>query len=107
TFVSIEQKDPNFLDEYARFVHWGQFDEVYLERAEKIITIVADELYRGLILEGRLGGCIDTSMTMGRILDLYGVWNYVVRGSLRMTFPVASGHAPFCFWPIDVDDGSG
>lgn len=58
-------------------------------------------------LEGRLGACIDTSMTMGRILDLYGVRNYVVRGSLRITFPAASGHAPFCFWPVDEDDGSG
>ena len=106
-FVAFEKRDPNFLDEYARFVHWKQFDAAYLERAERIITIVADGLYRGLVIEGRLGACIDTSMTMGRILDLYGVWNYVVRGSLRIMFPAASGHAPFCFWPVDEDDGSG
>jgi hypothetical protein len=106
-FVAIEKRDPNFLDEYARFVHWRRFDAPYLQRAEQIINVVVDELHRGLVLEGRLGGCIDTSMTMGRILDLYGVWNYVVRGSLRITFPATSGHAPFCFWPVDEDDGSG
>ena len=106
-FVAIEKRAPDFLDEYARFVHWRHFDVAYLERAERIITIVADELHRGLLIEGRLGACIDTSMTMGRILDLYGVWNYVVRGSLRIKFPASSGHAPFCFWPVDEDDGSG
>jgi hypothetical protein len=106
-FVVIEKRDSNFLDEYARFVHWRQFDTANLLRAEQIIKIVADELYQGLVLEGRLGGCIDTSMTMGRILDLYGVWNCVVRGSLRITFPAGSGHAPFCFWPMDENDGSG
>jgi hypothetical protein len=105
--VAIEQKDSSFLDEYARFVHRKPCDVAYLQRAEQIINIVAAELYRGLVIEGRLGGCIDTSMTMGRILDLYGVWNYVVRGSLRITFPAGSGHDPFCFWPIDENDGSG
>src|SRR4051812_46227961 len=78
-FVAVEKKKPNFLEEYARFVHWKPHDVEYLQRAEMITRIVADELHRGLVIEGRDGGCIDTSMTMGRILDLYGVWNYVVR----------------------------
>lgn len=106
-FVAMEREDPSFLDEYARLVHWRTLDPAYLERAERIINVVADKLHRGLMTEGRLGACIDTSMTMGRILDLFGVWNYVVRGSLRITFPADSGHEPFFFWPVDEDDGSG
>lgn len=106
-FVAVERRDGSFLEQYARFVHWRQYDEAYLERAVRIIGIVSSELRRGLVLEGRFGGCIDTSMTMGRILDLYGVWNYVVRGGLRITFPAASGHAPFRFVPVEINDGSG
>jgi hypothetical protein len=106
-FLAVEQKAPSFLDEYARFVHWKPYDAEYLHRAEKISRIVANELHRGLVLEGRLGGCIDTSMTMGRILDLYGVWNCVVRGAFRITFPAGSGHRPISFVPIDIADGSG
>lgn len=106
-FVAIERKTPDFLEEYARFVHWKPHDDAYLQRAEQIIRIVAVELHRGLLLEGRLGGCIDTSMTMGRILDLYGVWNYVVRGGFRITFPAESGYAPINFVPLEIDDGSG
>lgn len=106
-FLEIERDDPDFLDNYARFVNWQQYDQSYLDRAKRIVEITADCLHDGLIQEGRLGGCIDTSMTMGRVLDLHGVWNYVVRGSLGITFPDDSGYEPFCFHPVDIDDGSG
>ncbi len=106
-FLAKEEIDPNFLDEYARFVHWRRYDDTYLERAERGIRIAAGELHRGLILEGRLGGCIDASMTLARILDLHGIWNYVVRGALCIDFPPRSGYERFCFWPIDENDGTG
>jgi len=105
-FLNAEKADPTFLDEYARYVHWQPYTAEYLARSESIIRIVAEEMRRGLVLENRLGGCIDTSMTMARILEKHGVWSYVVRGALRISFPSVAKKKDFCFWPVDIDDGS-
>ena len=54
--------------------------------------------------EGRLGACIDLSMVLSRILDAEGIWNYVVKGSLTLTFPRSVQPGPIYFWPIDEGD---
>lgn len=105
-FVAEEKMDPAYLDQYARYVLWKKYDDEYLIRARKIIETVAKKLHEGLVRENRLGACIDTSMTMGRILDLHGIWNFVVRGALRISFPTNSGFNDFCFYPVDIEDGS-
>jgi hypothetical protein len=106
-YLEIERRRPEYLDNYARFVNWRPYDACYLDRAENVIRIVAEQLHAGLVTEGRLSGCIDTSITMNRILDRHGVWNYTVRGALRIIFPPETGRKPFCFWPVDLTDGTG
>jgi hypothetical protein len=106
-FLAREQGEPEFLESYARFVRLRAYDLAYLERSRKIILVAAHGLHAGLLEENRLGGCIDTSMTLARILDLHGIWNFVVRGSLKITFPPEANRKPFWFWPLDVPDGSG
>jgi hypothetical protein len=41
-YVAIEKRLPEFLFEYGRFVCWRDYDQPYLDRAEKIIRIAAE-----------------------------------------------------------------
>jgi hypothetical protein len=106
-FLERERAEPEFLERYGRFVRLRAYDRPYLQKSRKIIQVAANGLHAGLVEEKRLGGCIDTSMTLARILDLHGIWNFVVRGSLKITFPPEANRKPFWFWPLDVPDGSG
>ena len=40
-FIRREQKDPAYLDNYARFVDWQPYTSAYLETAEQAVYVVA------------------------------------------------------------------
>jgi hypothetical protein len=105
-FVRREQKDPTYLDNYARFVQWQPYTPAYLETAEQAIYVVAAEMQLALQLDGTRDGYDETPFVMSRMLEQEGIWNYVVRGTLTLTFPPGSGFAPYSFWSVGVDGGS-
>ena len=101
-FVAIEKKNPEFLEAYAKFVQSRPIDYTYIARVRRVVGIVAPMLNEELVLDGRLGACIDMSMVLSRILECESVWNYVVKGALTIEFPKNSGYANTYFWPIDI-----
>ncbi len=105
-FIRREQKDPTYLDNYARFVQWQPYRPAYLETAEQTIYVVAAEMQLALQLDGTPDGYNEAPFVMSRMLEREGIWNYVVRGTLSLGFPAGSGFAPYSFWSVGVDGGT-
>jgi hypothetical protein len=105
-FIRREQKDPTYLDNYARFVQWQSYRPAYLETAEQTVYVVTAEMQLALQLDGTREGYDEAPFVMSRMLEREGIWNYVVRGTLTLSFPSGSGFAPYSFWSIGVDGGA-
>ncbi|MBF0191708.1 MAG: hypothetical protein HQL99_11310 [Magnetococcales bacterium] len=103
-FIKQEQRDPRFLELYAEYVESRAYDFDYLTAAEQKITIAASALESAVRADGRLGACVDVSGMLGRILDRLGVWNYVAKATLTITFPKPSGISIRYFWNFDVGE---
>lgn len=103
-FVEAERREPTFIEKYAAFVKIRSYDAAYLARAEQIIRRTARILNQELVADSRLGACIDLSMVLSRILELEGVWNYMVKGALTITFPARTGIPSAHFYAADVND---
>lgn len=100
-FLEQERRDPEFLNLYARFVDTRPTSEEYQRRARDLVPIVSSILHRELVAEGRLGACIDLSMVLSRILERQGIWNYMVKGSLTISFPTHLNIPKTYFWSED------
>ncbi len=59
TFSERESRNPDYLNNYARFVRGRQYSPEYLERAERVIRVVGDVLEAELVKDGREGACVD------------------------------------------------
>ncbi|MGI4787351.1 MAG: hypothetical protein ACRYFS_00730 [Janthinobacterium lividum] len=86
-FLQVERSNPHMLELYADYVECQTYSLEYLERAGLMIHKAADYLYTELVVDGRLGACIDASLTLSRFLERLGIWNYVVKGALTYLFP--------------------
>ncbi len=102
-FVKIEKQYPDFLNNYAYYVHTKTYDEDYLSQAEEDIPFISKLLHGELVKDGRLGACIDLSMVLSRVLEVEGYWNYMVKGALAIEYPKGSGISTSYYWPIDTD----
>ena len=100
-FLTQEQKDPRFLELYARYVEARSYDEEYLSAAIKKIDVAASALNSAIAADGRLGACVDASGMLGRMLDRLGVWNYVAKATLTIDFPEGTGLETRYFWSFD------
>ena len=100
-FLTHEQKDPRFLELYARYIETRQYGDDYLANAAAKIDIAANALVSAVKADGRLGACVDASGMLGRMLDRLGIWNYVAKATLTITFPSGSGITDRYFWSFD------
>lgn len=100
-FLKQEQRDPGYLEFYARYVEAKKYDESYLANARQKIAIVTEAVRASVERDGRLGACVDASGMIGRMLDRLGIWNYVAKATLTIEFPSASALSPRHFWAID------
>lgn len=100
-FVAKERTDPTFLQKYAYYVLNRNYDETYLKNVEKEIPMISELICSELFKEGRLGGCVDYSLLLSRILEERGIWNFVVKGSLTIEFPKHTGVNTKFFWSFD------
>jgi hypothetical protein len=100
-FVAAEQRDNTFLNRYARYVDVRQHPEDYIHRASVEIPVIAETLHGILVQDARQGACVDMSGVLSRTLDREGFWNYVVKGSLTITFPTHSGIGQRYFRTVD------
>lgn len=101
-FREAEKGDPTFLEKYAAFVGARDYDAQYEEAARRDIQVVAGILHDELATDGRLGACVDIGMMLSRILEQEGYWNYLVKGSLTVSFPPPSGIKRKFFWSYDL-----
>lgn len=102
-FIRREHKDPTYLDNYARFVQWQPYHAAYLDKVDRVVHVVVAEMQLALRLGKMTDAYAEAPLVMSRILEREGVWNYVVRGALSVTFPSGSGFEPVSFWAVDGD----
>ena len=103
-FQKVEKENPEFLNNYARFVGEKDYDESYLNVARKEIPVIAEAVYSELMEGGRQGACVDTAGILTRCLECEGYWNYVIKGSLTLEFPIESGISKRYFFTVDEGD---
>lgn len=103
-FLEAERKDPRFLEMYARYVEARTYSDSYIAIAAPKIKAAATALEAAIAADGRLGACVDASGMLGRMLDRLGVWNYVAKSTLTITFPRASALRPRYFWAVDTGE---
>jgi hypothetical protein len=97
-FMEAEKKRPDLLDNYASFVKQQEYSIEYNKKADHIIQTVSGILHKQLEHDGRLGACVDVSNALSKILEKEGIWNYVVKGSLTITFTKVTGLQKKYFW---------
>jgi hypothetical protein len=105
-FIRRENKDPTYLDNYARFVQWQPYKSSYLEKAEEVIHIVVAEMQLALQFGATQAAYDETPLVISRILEREGIWNFVVHGAMSVVFPAGLGFEPYSFWEFDADTGS-
>ena len=86
-FMAIEMRDPEFLNCYASFVKKQHYTEEYIAKSKGIIRLVMSHLNSELVKEKSTGRCVEVSMIISRILEKFGVWNFIVKGSLTVSLP--------------------
>ncbi len=96
-FIQAEKKDNRFLEKYALYVQKRQYTDSYLAQAEERTRAAAHFLHETLKKDGRLGACIDASLTVSRFLEKEGVWNCILHGATAVHVP---GLPPRFYWPI-------
>lgn len=101
-FLKEERKNSQFLEIYAAYVYKRQYSDEYLKYAKSTILKISEIFSQALQRNNRLGACIDASNTVSRILDRFGIWNFVIKGCLTMKFPSEANIPDASFWQIDV-----
>lgn len=99
-FAAAEQRDPAFLAKYADFVDARAMTPDEVSRAREIVPKAAQFLFERLAQAQHLDACANASMALSRFLERQGVWNYVVKGALTVSFDAATGLAPVHIAPL-------
>jgi hypothetical protein len=101
-FLVVEQRNPDYLVNYANYVKKMNYDSNYLISSKRKIEIISKILFDELWKDGRKGACIDLSMVLSRILEKEGIWNYMVSGTLTIEYPTETGLGKTYFWDMDI-----
>lgn len=89
-FREEESRNPKLLWEYADYVISRSYSEEYVARAVYAVPKIIEFLFHALVQDGRLGACLDASLTASKILERYGFWNVIQTGSLTVNVPGAA-----------------
>lgn len=105
-FQMAERTDNNFLRNYGAFINKETFTTEYIKKANYFIPKIVKAFSVEVIKDGGLGRCVNTSIVLSQILQKNGFWNYLVKGSVTITFPPAKGIPEVRFFTIDIrNDG--
>lgn len=85
-FIAEERRNPEFLQKYAQFVDSQHYTAEYLDLARTTVQRFAEFLFQRLKKDGRLGACVDLAMALSRMLERHGIWNYIAKGCLTLTY---------------------
>ncbi len=100
TFLQAQGEDCAYLNKYAAFVVGRPYTADYLQHARTVITNVAGVLFDALKTNGRMGACVDIAGHFSRILEKEGIWSCGIKGSLAISFPLASDEASTHLWSV-------
>jgi hypothetical protein len=103
-FLRAERRNARVMDLYAEFIETRSYEAKYLAEARKKIEIVAETVRDAIEKDGRPGACVHASGIIGRMLDKLGIWNYVAKSTLTITYPASAGITPNYFWALDTGD---
>lgn len=101
-FLKAERSNPRIMESYAEFVEARAYHGEYLVRTAKKIALVTETVRRAVEEDGRLGACVDASGMIGRMLDKLGIWNYVAKATLSITYPAGANLPDTYFWALDT-----
>ncbi len=102
-FLLIEEKNASYLSNYAKFVHERPRDESYNEFVKKTVPLIVNFYNDKHIGKDSNNSRTEFTNIISKALEKSGVWNYVVKGSVTIDFPDASGIPKHNFWSIDYD----
>lgn len=103
-FVEFEKSNPAFLEIYADYINSMSFPSDYLMDARKVALDITEFVYDRLNFDGLKGACLDVCGIISRILEREGIWNYVVKGGLTISFDKSTGITPTYCAPIMTHD---
>ncbi len=101
-FLAVEQRRPEILDDYARYVEVRAYSEAELQAAQRKIEAAAEVVSAAVQEDGRHGLCVTASGVLSRMLDELGVWNFCVKGTMTVTFPPAVSGGKQFFYALDA-----
>lgn len=88
-FLAQERIDPEYLNNYAKWVLNRSRDQAYNERAKIIVPSIAVLIARTLEDDELEGGCVTATGLLTRIFDRLGVWSFGIAGSAVFEVPSA------------------
>lgn len=100
-FLKAERNDPKIMEDYAKYIEARAYSDAYLADAGRKIAHVAETVRRAIEADGREGACVDASGMLGRMLDKLGIWNYVAKSTLTISYPDAARIPKSYFWALD------
>lgn len=101
-FLELERHNPTILEDYAEYVNLRPRNGEYEEYTRSVIEIAGEILYQELIKDASPGRCADVAGTLLKIIERFGIWAYIINGSLRIDFPPGSPQRSVYFWVVDV-----
>lgn len=104
-FVKAEESDRQLLDAYAKHVLGLKHSTEYLTKARNAVKSVSEFLMVELRKDGRLGACRDLSGVVSRFLEREGVWNFLVKGNVFITFDNQTKLKPYRMETVGADPG--
>ena len=90
-FIAIEKYCPSFLEIYADYINSMNFSSGYLMNARNVALEVTKFVYDKLGLDGLKGVCLDVCGIISRFLEREGIWNYIIKGGLTISFDKNTG----------------
>lgn len=103
-FKSLEAADPQYLNNYARFVQTKSYSDEYIRSAEKKVPQIVDLIYSELVKDNKPQDSREVAMVLSKVLEKEGFWNYIVKGALSIYFPSDTNVVPKFYYPIDIID---
>lgn len=85
-FIEQEKRAPSFLEVYADYIDSMSFSPDYLINAKSVALNVTKFVYDKLTSDGQKGVCLDVCGIISRFLEKEGIWNYVIKGGLTISF---------------------
>lgn len=101
-FLAVEQRRPEILDDYARYVEVRAYSDSELQAAQRKIEVAAGVVSAAVKADGRHGLCVTASGVLSRMLDELEVWNFCAKATMTVTFPPGVSNEKRFFFALDT-----